>query len=175
MMSILIEDPCGEVGTAPQPTIAGLSSLAGKRLGVLDNGKPNAAMVMAELAGLIAQRTGAIDCGVVAKRTAAEPADPSIIERLANECDIVLTGSADCGSCTSWSIYDVDQLQKNGVVALGVTTSAFEGLSREVGRTLAMGSLRLAVLEHPLGGIDDGAVRSRARDVLEEVLHILSH
>jgi hypothetical protein len=173
-MSVKILDPCGEVGTALQPPIPGFASLSGKRIGALDNGKPNAALVMAELGTLLAQRSGATFVGVIAKRTAAEPAEPGVIEKVVESCDVVLTGSADCGSCTSWSIYDVDQLQKRGVVTVGVTTSAFEVLSREVARTLAMGTLRLAVLEHPFGGIDGDTVRARAAGVPEDVLSSLT-
>jgi hypothetical protein len=68
--------------------------LAGKRIAVLDNGKPNAALLMTEIAQRLAARTAAEVALVVAKGTAATPAEPEILQQL-EAADLVVTGSAD--------------------------------------------------------------------------------
>ncbi len=173
-MTVKIYDPCGDTGPSPKALTAPLDNLAGKRIGVLDNGKPNAMLLMEEMARLLSARTGGNVTLLTAKRTAAEAADPAIIERLHSAADVVLTGSADCGSCTSWSIYDVDQLESAGVRAVGVTTTAFEVLSRQVAATLGRADARIAVVPHPLGAIGDDKVRASAAGSIEQLIGLLS-
>ena len=87
-MGVTIYLPDSEPGPelarlAPSP-----SSLAGLRIGVLDNGKPNAAAVMTRAAETLAARTGA-RVSLVTKKgprglsaNAAIPCAPDIFERL---------------------------------------------------------------------------------------------
>ena len=69
------------------------SSLAGLTIGVLDNGKPNAGALMHRVAELLAARTGAARVRGWSKPSAARPAE--ILDDIAKEAHVVLTGSAD--------------------------------------------------------------------------------
>ena len=89
-----IVSPEGRVHVPRAPLAAAVPDLAGKRIAVLDNGKPNAALLMSEIARRIAARTEAEVAFVIAKGTAATPAEPEIHQPLA-AADLVLTGSAD--------------------------------------------------------------------------------
>ncbi len=171
-MTIRIIDPCGETGTVGRTASAPFPTLAGKRIGVLDNGKTNAWLLLNEMARLLAERTGATLGTAIAKRTAAEPCEQPTLEAVLAGADLVLTGSADCGSCTSWSIYDVDQLERAGTLAIGITTTAFAGLSAQVAATLGLPSARICAVPHPLGGIDDDAVRALAAGAVEQLLRL---
>jgi hypothetical protein len=95
MAAIEVYAPDGS--TAPPPlALAPLpATLAGRRLVVLDNGKPGAALVMSRIAERLAQRAGMEWLGVRRKGTAATPCEPDLLAALARESDVVLTGSAD--------------------------------------------------------------------------------
>ena len=88
-----IYSPEGPVG----PPSAGLAPpapvLAGKRIGILDNSKPNAGLLLRHLAEGLAARTGAT-VDIVERKNAALPAPDDLLARLA-EAEVVLTGSAD--------------------------------------------------------------------------------
>jgi hypothetical protein len=75
---------------APAPTV-----LAGKRIAVLDNGKPGADILLGQLAQDLSRRTGASYVGLHRKGSAATPCEATLIDRLAAEADLVLTGTAD--------------------------------------------------------------------------------
>lgn len=95
MSTIRIASPEGAIrprvhGLAPAP-----SQLHGKRLGVLDNGKPNAHLLLTTLAGNLVRRTGMELGPVVGKTSAAHPADAEVLENLRLRADVVLTGSGD--------------------------------------------------------------------------------
>jgi nucleotide-binding universal stress UspA family protein len=79
----------------PQPrTVTPLVNLAGRRLAVLDNGKPNARLLLTSIAERLATASAAELALVTAKATAATPAEPEILQQLA-AADLVVTGSAD--------------------------------------------------------------------------------
>ena len=69
------------------------SSLAGLTIGVLDNSKPNAGVLLHRVAELLAARTGAAGVRGFSKPSAARPAE--ILDDIAKSAHVVLTGSAD--------------------------------------------------------------------------------
>jgi hypothetical protein len=95
---VQIYAPDGAIGRpaidrAPSPSV-----LSGLRIGVLDNAKPNARLLMERLADRLAERTGATVTLVTDKgpgHNAATPASDDVLARLAKEVDLVVTGSAD--------------------------------------------------------------------------------
>jgi hypothetical protein len=95
MSSIRVYAPEGSVGLAPRKLAELPPALAGKRILVLDNDKPNAALLMREIAERVAARSGARAVGVISKGNAALPCRPDLIRKVAAEADLVLTGSAD--------------------------------------------------------------------------------
>ena len=157
-MGISVYAPDGEVGPEPATLAAGPSVLTGLRIGVLDNGKPNAAVVMTRAAEALAARTGA-RVSLVTKKgpqglsaNAAIPCAPDIFERLLAQTDIVITGSADCGSCTAYSVFDAIELEKAGTPAVVVTTTKFEPIAATMAANFGLPDLRTLVLDHPIGG-----------------------
>jgi hypothetical protein len=93
-MTIRLVSPEGRVHEPRAPRATAPADLAGMRIAILDNGKPNAARLMTEVARRVAARTDARLALVVAKQTAATPAEPEILQQL-EAADLVLTGSAD--------------------------------------------------------------------------------
>lgn len=86
--------PDGEVGQpdvapAPSPSV-----LTGRRIGILDNRKPNAHHLLGRLAERLAERTGA-EVAVIESKNAALAAPEEVLGRLTKEVQLVLTGSAD--------------------------------------------------------------------------------
>lgn len=86
--------PEGPIASAPAIVAAPVASLAGQTLAVLDNGKPNARLLLTTIAERLAVRTDAVVSLVAAKATAAEPAEPAILRQLA-ATRVVVTGAAD--------------------------------------------------------------------------------
>ncbi len=97
-MSIQIYAPDGVVGAAPVHLAPSPAVLTNLRIGVLDNAKPNARLLMVRTAEQIAARTGARLTLVTDKGhggNAATACTAEVLARLAEEVDLVLTGSAD--------------------------------------------------------------------------------
>ena len=94
MSPVRVLSPEGSVATAPLVAAPSLSALGGQSIAVLDNGKPNARLLLTTIAERIAARTGATVALVTGKATAAEPAEPDILRQL-EAAHVVITGSAD--------------------------------------------------------------------------------
>ena len=86
----------------------------------------------------------------------------------------MLTGSADCGSCTSWSVHDTIQLERAGVPAVVATTTHFVDLTRRVAAGFGLPGARIAVFPHPLGGTDTDTIHAWADAAIPEVVALLT-
>ena len=69
------------------------ASLRSCRVGILDNGKPNADVLLGRVAELLVERAGAGPVRVWRKPAATYPA--AVIDEVVAASDVVLTGSAD--------------------------------------------------------------------------------
>jgi hypothetical protein len=92
-MSIRLYDPTAEPRAVAARLAPRLTTLQGKRIGILDNGKANADVLMLAMARILQERHGA---GAIVKREkpVAGPPRPEVLEALA-QCDLALVGSAD--------------------------------------------------------------------------------
>jgi hypothetical protein len=157
-----------------------LATLAGCRIAVLDNGKPNAAFVMTRAAQHLAERTGATLALVVKKgpggrsANAAIPCAPDVFAQVLEAADIVITGAADCGSCSAYSVSDTIQLERAGLPTVVVTTTHFDGVVGTLAASGGLPSIRKLVLDHPIGGADHHTLEQRARDATGRLIELLT-
>jgi hypothetical protein len=156
------------------------AGLAGLRIAVLDNGKPNAGVVMSRAAETLASAAGA-DVSLVTKKgpggrsaNAAIPCAPDIMQRLIDEADVVITGAADCGSCTAYSVYDAVELERLGRPTVVVTTTKFRPIAETMAANFGLADTRLLVLPHPLGGTDRATLHRWADDSVDALTSLFT-
>jgi hypothetical protein len=94
-MAIRILSPEGSVGRPARSLASSPELLAGRRLLVLDNGKPGAELLLRRIAEGVVKRTGASLVGVRRKRSAATPCEEELFTELVDGAELVLTGTAD--------------------------------------------------------------------------------
>lgn len=175
-MTTTIYRPDGLIGQARASLAPVPASLTGARIAVLDNGKPNAALLMTRIAESLAKETGAQVTAVLKKgprgesANAAIPCAPDVFERVLAQADVVITGTADCGSCTAYSVYDGIELEKAGKVAVVVTTTHFRPVAATMADHFGLPELRTLVLPHPIGGTDPDTLFQWADDAVPEVV-----
>lgn len=94
-MTIQIYDPTIEakgrhIAYAPRP-----KSLAGLRIGLVDNSKHNSDQLLARIAGLLERDYGAKAHIMRRKHSAGAAPSPKIIEDLKAGCDVIVAGVGD--------------------------------------------------------------------------------
>ena len=87
--------PTGEVRLPAHTLAPRLPSLDGKVVGVLDNAKPNAHVLLGAIAERLVAECGAARVVGFRKNIAGVPAPEEAVRRLAAECDAVICGSGD--------------------------------------------------------------------------------
>jgi hypothetical protein len=175
-MKVLIYRPDGDVDTTLTRLADSLSRWRGVRIAVLDNGKPNAVVVMTRVAEALAARTGARMSLVVKKgpggrsANAAVPCAPDVFERVRAEADVVITGAADCGSCTAYSVHDTVELERCGIPTVLLTTTKFRPVVAALAAATGLPEIRTLVVEHPIGGVDRETLHRRADTACDDLI-----
>ena len=90
---IRLYDPTAEPRAIAARLAPRLQSLAGKRAGILDNGKANAGTLMLAVTKILQERYGVAEV-VKRDKPVGGPPSPEILAAL-SECDFALVGSAD--------------------------------------------------------------------------------
>ena len=177
---VRIYRPDGDIRNISFDLAPRVEDLTGCRIAVLDNGKPNAVFVMSRLAEYLAGRSGA-DLALIIKKgpggrtaNAAVPCAPDVFEQLVAGADIVITGAADCGSCSAYSVSDTIRLEQAGVPTVLVTTTRFERVVETLAANGGMPAMRTLVLDHPIGGTDRATLDRRAGEALDQLLQLLA-
>jgi hypothetical protein len=85
--------PLGATSDSVKPLAKRRPSLAGLRIGVLDNSKPNADVLLGSVAEALAACAGGATIRRWTKPGSSRPA--AMIEEIAGAVDVVLTGTAD--------------------------------------------------------------------------------
>ena len=92
MATLKFLDPRATVNPQERPLIAGLDSLEGKVIGIIDNGQANSTTMFQELAKLIQENFNTREVIFKTKPTHMQGAPKAMMEEIVNRCDAVITG-----------------------------------------------------------------------------------
>ena len=93
LTSMDLVNPCWELlkekhGLAPR-----IKSLAGKRIGLLDNRKDTASVILKRLASRLEAEYGAVTALYHTKVVYSRRAEPSMLDEFVSKCDFVITAT----------------------------------------------------------------------------------
>jgi hypothetical protein len=88
-------DPTTQPISAAFSGASRLADLRGKKLGLIDDSKPNAKELLEELADLMKTRYEIAGVMYHPKPSASKPADPSVVAEMARECDYAIVAIGD--------------------------------------------------------------------------------
>lgn len=90
-----ILEPTGGTSAATRQLAPRPGAITGLVIGVLDNSKPNAGVLLSAVAGLLRERFGAGGIRAWQKPGASTGAAPAVLDEIAGACRVTLTASAD--------------------------------------------------------------------------------
>jgi hypothetical protein len=94
-------------------------------------------------------------------------------EAMLAAADVAISGLANCGSCTSWSIRDALTATARGLPTTAVATAHFEPLARQLAADGGRPGLRLTVLPYPFDTLAEAEVRAHARAAFPQLAKVL--
>ncbi len=174
-----ILDPTGRAGTAaaPQPGLElarRRPDLAGTRVGLMENTKHNAALLLAEIGNLLAAEHGAAVTVEATKANFAAPAPADLVDRYREACDVVITGVGDCGSCSASAVADGIVFERAGLPTAVICSDAFVVTADAMADLRGAPGYRYIRTPHPVAVLTTEQVRQRAKQLLPEVVALLT-
>jgi hypothetical protein len=136
-----------------------------RHLGFFSNNKQNCTEIQHALAAAWAGEFR-LQPHFYRKMNASVPADPVLIERITGECDAVVTGSGDCGSCTAATVHDSITLRRAGLPVAMLATESFAALAHMQAHALGDDGLDLILVSHPIGGVRQEDLDQRCAEAL---------
>ncbi|WP_448002412.1 UGSC family (seleno)protein [Agromyces bauzanensis] len=170
----LLLDPTGMEEHAMDSTLSPRPvSLKGLTIGLLDNTKPNATMLLEEIAKELQEHYGAGDAKMYTKDYFGTPVKESLLEQIVDECDVVITAVGDCGSCSAATVADGIMLERAGVPTVSITSDSFLMSGQAMATVQGFPGFDFYAVQHPVASLSAEEVRERALTALPDVLRIL--
>jgi hypothetical protein len=149
-------------------------SLQGARVGLLINTKRNAELFLDEIGKLLKEEQGVASVMARTKLAFAQPVPPDMLAELTSECDVVVTGVGDCGSCSASAVTDGIMLERAGIPAAVICSDAFGASADAIAGLRGAPGYRYLTTRHPVAVLTPDEVRERARQLLGEVVSMLA-
>jgi hypothetical protein len=164
------------VVTTEHPTIASalpLSALAGKRIAFVDNSKVNADFFLSRVSQVLVERFGIVAGPMIRKAAPKDRlADADFSEIAA--CQAVVQCFGDCGTSTSMSVADAVEIERRGIPAVTVFSTAFAKAARIQAAGRGMPDLRLVKIPHPMHTASRAQVTQRADTAVDALVERLT-
>jgi len=152
--------PVGRQGREPVDAVGGLRSVEGRTLAVLDISKVRSdAFADAVAEALRDAGAGDVERGIAPPSQRLGDAELSAI---ANRNEGAVLALADCGTCTSWTLYDAVELHRRGCRAVLVTTEALRPTVGALAPRLGLADLPIVAVGLPNREQDTDEVRATA-------------
>jgi hypothetical protein len=166
-----IVDPVGRSSAPPIPRVAGLGAVAGATVAVLDISKVRSDVFAGELARGLGEDHGArIERGIAPGSHAMSDDE---LRDVGTRCDGAVLALADCGTCSSWTLYDAIELHRHGCRAVLVTTTAQRPMVEAMVARLGMAGLPLVEVAEPNRDQDAPQIAATAHAALRDVVAAL--
>ncbi len=166
-----ILDPTGlSTGSASVAAAARrVPSLAGARVGLLNNTKQNAAELLTEVGRLLESRYGAVVTIQRTKPHVAFPVDEPMLKEIVAVSDVVVTGVGDCGSCSASAAADGIAFEREGLPTAVIVSDAFEVTARAMAEVHGDKDFDLLLTPHPVAVLNAEQIAQRAADLVAVV------
>jgi hypothetical protein len=172
-----ILDPTGTTATAAKaqaPRAKRRKDLNGATVGLLVNTKQNAAPFLDEVGRLLTQRYGATVTIARTKVNFAAPAPEDLVKEMTTSCDVIITGIGDCGSCSASAVADGIAFEAAGLPAAAICSDAFGVTADAMAELQGAPGYKYATTPHPVAVLTPDQVRTRAAQVLDDVVALLT-
>jgi hypothetical protein len=167
-------DPTGLSGSHSDSTLSPRPvSLRGLTLGLLDNTKPNAMLLLDEIAADLEREHGIAGVKRYVKDYFGTPIAQELLEQIVSEVDVVITAVGDCGSCSAATVADGILFERAGLPTVSICSDAFSMSGQAMADVQGFPGFEFVMVPHPMASLDAAHIRERADHAVPEALRIL--
>ena len=169
---ISFRDPTAETTSTLRERAAPLDTIRDKVIALMDIGKMRGDEFIDRLEQLCAER--GIRTRRYKKPTNTRVAPREMIKDIAENCDAVIIALSDCGSCTSCSTHDLNDLDKRGIPGVSVLTTEFEQAFESQKASIGLDAASVYV-SHPMQNKTTRELHECADAAIDEILRSIVH
>jgi len=152
--------------SAGLPLSPRLDTLEGKTIGLWSNQKLNASKLLEFIRQELAKDYNfSIVHGIYDPGRLMEDHEWGDLDK----CDAVILANGDCGACSTSGIANAIEIEKKGIPAVLVSTTPFIDAVTTTTRMSNMPAIEWAIVDHPIGSLDEADVRQRAHHAAEQI------
>jgi hypothetical protein len=166
--------PAADSDQEPTALAGRPDSLSGLRLGLLANTKRNAEQFLDQVGRLLGEQYGMTTVLATKKPNIVDTAPEATLEQLRSECDVVVTGVGDCGSCSASAVADGLLLERSGVPAVVICSDAFMVSADAMADLRGAPGYRYVTTAHPVANLTPDGIRERARQAIPGIVALLT-
>lgn len=169
---ISFRDPTAETASVLRDRAAPLDTVRDKTIALMDIGKMRGDEFIDRLEQLCTER--GIKTRRYKKPTNTRVAPREMIKDIAENCDAVIIALSDCGSCTSCSTHDLNDLDKKGLPGVSVLTTEFEQAFDSQKGSIGLDAASVYV-SHPMQNKTTAELHQCANEAVEQILRAIAH
>lgn len=163
-----LRDPTAETASELRPRVPPLTSLSnGRPIALMDIGKMRGDEFIDRLEQLCNAR------GIATRRfkkpTNTRVAPREMIAEIAASCQAVIIALSDCGSCTSCSTHDLNDLDKRGLPGVSVLTEEFKAAFEQQLQSIGLDAAPIYV-PHPMQNRSTAELHAFAERSVDAIL-----
>lgn len=167
-------DPTGAAEGAADGTLAPRPvSLKGLTVGLIDNTKPNAMLLLDQIVADLERDHGVGEVKRYVKDYFGTPIKDELFQQVVSEVDIVITAVGDCGSCSAATVADGIMFERAGIPTVSITSDSFAMSGQAMADVQGFPGFEFVMVEHPVASLDAAQIRGRADQAVPEALRIL--
>ncbi|WP_425488797.1 UGSC family (seleno)protein [Methylobacterium brachythecii] len=167
----MLRDPTAETSSALRDRVPPFDTLEDRTVALMDIGKMRGDEFIDRLEQLCSER--GISTRRYKKPTNTRVAPREMINDIADNCQAVIIALSDCGSCTSCSTHDLNDLDKKGLAGVSVLTTEFEQAFESQKSSIGLDAASVYV-EHPLQNKTTEELHRSAESAFDDILRAIS-
>jgi hypothetical protein len=164
---LTLRDPTAETTPTLRSRVSPLDTFVGKTLALMDIGKMRSDEFLDQLEHQCDAR------GIATRRykkpTNTRVAPHDLLVDIAQNCDAVVIALSDCGSCTSCSTHDLNELDKKGLPGVSVLTTEFQHAFEQQISAIGFGAAAVFV-PHPMQNRTTAELHAFADQSVDRIL-----
>jgi len=148
-------------------------SLAGLRIGLVENTKFNSDVILKLIGDALISQHGAASYKLYRKRWPSVPVTEEMLHDIQANCDVMVAGVGDCGSCSSGTVLDGILLEMRNVPSATIITHLFVNTSKAMSKQWGDPKYPFLVMEHPIANISADELHQRVETIVPQIVELL--
>ncbi len=171
MMELL--DPTREDAGAEPIYAVRPKALTGLRIGLVENTKFNSDVILRLIGDTLISKYGAASYKLYRKRWPSVPVTEEMIHEIQANCDVMVAGVGDCGSCSSGTVLDGILMEMRNIPSASIITHLFVNTSKAMSKQWGDPKYPFLVMEHPIANLPNELLQQRVDAIVPKIVELL--